>query len=84
MKHREGPQELGVGSEEASLQRLSVGPHCSPPLCHPLANWWLASMGRCPPEAHRGTAGTVCVGISYQGDMGGGGYSCNNFLQCGG
>ena len=50
-RQRGGPEEQGVGLEEASLQRLSGGPPCRPPLCHPVAEqqlasmWWLASGG---------------------------------------
>ena len=34
-----------VGSEEASLQRPCGGLPCSPPLCHPMTEGQLSSMG---------------------------------------
>ena len=55
-RHTGGSGDKSVNSEEASLQRLSGGPPCSPPLYHPVAERQLASMGwlasRGPLEGH--------------------------------
>ena len=44
-RHREGSGEQRVGSEMASPQRLSEDLPRSSPLCHPVAEWRLASTG---------------------------------------
>ena len=42
---RGGLGDKRVGSEEATCRRPTEGPPCSAPLCHPVAETWLASTG---------------------------------------
>ncbi len=44
-RHRGGSVDNRVGSEEASLQRPSIGPRWSTPLFHPVYEGWLPSIG---------------------------------------
>ena len=44
-RHRGGSGDKRAGSEVAILPRPSGGPLCNPPLCHPVAEGWLASTG---------------------------------------
>ena len=60
-RHQQNSRVRIVGSEEASLQKPSGGLPCSPPLCHPVAEGWLASMGWIASGGHLEAAGTMFV-----------------------
>ncbi len=61
--HRGGSGDKRVGSEEASLWTSNGGPPCSPPLCHPVAESRLASMGWLDSGARQRVAGAMFVGL---------------------
>ena len=44
-RYRGGSGDKKVSTEEATLQRPSRGPHCSPPLCHPVTEGQPATTG---------------------------------------
>ena len=44
-RHIDGQEDKRVGSEVASLRQAASTPPCSPPLCHPVDEGWLATMG---------------------------------------
>ena len=64
-RHRGMPEEQVVGSEEASLQRPSQGPACSPLLSHPVADGHWPPWGGWPLEALGRVAGAMFVGLHF-------------------